>query len=90
VVKLFYNHPRDKRLLVFSLILVGGVNLGYLMILLISSIIFILICFLHYNLNQSPPEVQANAAETLCAISRNAPSALATQLSSPGFVIFLP
>uniref|UniRef100_M4DQ73 SIT4 phosphatase-associated family protein n=1 Tax=Brassica campestris TaxID=3711 RepID=M4DQ73_BRACM len=38
------------------------------------------------NLNQSPPEVQANAAETLCAISRNAPSALATQLSSPGFV----
>ncbi|KAL0723708.1 hypothetical protein Bca4012_038307 [Brassica carinata] len=34
----------------------------------------------------SPPEVQANAAETLCAISRNAPSALATQLSSPGFV----
>ncbi|WZZ56805.1 hypothetical protein YC2023_056912 [Brassica napus] len=34
----------------------------------------------------SPPEVQANAAETLCAISRNALSALATQLSSPGFV----
>ncbi|XP_056861331.1 uncharacterized protein LOC108862205 [Raphanus sativus] len=34
----------------------------------------------------SPPEVQGNAAETLCAISRNAPSALATQLSSPGFV----
>ncbi|ESQ36095.1 hypothetical protein EUTSA_v10006825mg [Eutrema salsugineum] len=34
----------------------------------------------------SLPEVQANAAETLCAISRNAPSALATQLSSPGFV----
>ncbi|KAJ4878982.1 SIT4 phosphatase-associated family protein [Raphanus sativus] len=34
----------------------------------------------------SPPEVQANAAETLCAISRNAPSALASQLSSPGFV----
>ncbi|CAL9214125.1 unnamed protein product [Arabidopsis halleri] len=34
----------------------------------------------------SPPEVQANAAETLCAISRNAPSALATQLSSPGYV----
>ncbi|CAN6890760.1 unnamed protein product [Brassica oleracea] len=33
-----------------------------------------------------PPEVQANAAETLCAISRNAPSALASQLSSPGFV----
>ncbi|KAJ0237813.1 SIT4 phosphatase-associated family protein [Hirschfeldia incana] len=34
----------------------------------------------------SPPEVQANAAETLCAISRTAPSALATQLSNPGFV----
>ncbi|KAF8110305.1 hypothetical protein N665_0085s0034 [Sinapis alba] len=34
----------------------------------------------------SPPEVQSNAAETLCAISRNAPSALASQLSSPGFV----
>ncbi|CAH8357869.1 unnamed protein product [Eruca vesicaria subsp. sativa] len=34
----------------------------------------------------NPPEVQANAAETLCAISRNAPSALASQLSSPGFV----
>ncbi|XP_010488242.1 PREDICTED: serine/threonine-protein phosphatase 6 regulatory subunit 3 isoform X1 [Camelina sativa] len=34
----------------------------------------------------SPPEVQANAAETLCAIARNAPSALATQLSSPGYV----
>ncbi|CAN8295052.1 unnamed protein product [Cochlearia groenlandica] len=34
----------------------------------------------------SAPEVQANAAETLCTISRNAPSAVATQLSSPGFV----
>ncbi|XP_024003727.1 serine/threonine-protein phosphatase 6 regulatory subunit 1 isoform X2 [Eutrema salsugineum] len=34
----------------------------------------------------SPPEVQANAAETLCAITRNAPSALATKLSSHGFV----
>ncbi|KAF2300756.1 hypothetical protein GH714_015565 [Hevea brasiliensis] len=34
----------------------------------------------------SPPEVHANAAETLCAISRNAPSALATKLSSPSFV----
>nr|VDD59322.1 unnamed protein product [Brassica oleracea] len=34
----------------------------------------------------SPAEVQANAAETLCAISRNAPSALATQLSSSSFV----
>ena len=40
------------------------------------------------NLNQTPPEVQANAAETLCAITRNAPSTLATKLSSPGFVIF--
>ncbi|KAF8048349.1 hypothetical protein N665_2556s0004 [Sinapis alba] len=39
------------------------------------------------KLSQScPPEVQANAAETLCAITRNAPSALATKLSSPGFV----
>ncbi|XP_010414535.1 PREDICTED: serine/threonine-protein phosphatase 6 regulatory subunit 1-like [Camelina sativa] len=34
----------------------------------------------------SPPAVQANAAETLCAITRNAPSALASKLSSPGFV----
>ncbi|KFK43115.1 hypothetical protein AALP_AA1G082000, partial [Arabis alpina] len=34
----------------------------------------------------SHPEVQANAAETLCSISRNVPSALATQLSSPGFI----
>ncbi|XP_010521761.1 PREDICTED: serine/threonine-protein phosphatase 6 regulatory subunit 3-like [Tarenaya hassleriana] len=34
----------------------------------------------------SPAEVQANAAETLCAITRNGPSALATKLSSPGFV----
>ncbi|XVF68570.1 hypothetical protein PTKIN_Ptkin11bG0013100 [Pterospermum kingtungense] len=33
-----------------------------------------------------PPEVHANAAETLCAIARNAPSALATELSSPSFV----
>ncbi|CAK7332321.1 unnamed protein product [Dovyalis caffra] len=32
------------------------------------------------------PEVNANAAETLCAITRNAPSALATKLSSPSFV----
>ncbi|KAG2320144.1 hypothetical protein Bca52824_013357 [Brassica carinata] len=35
----------------------------------------------------SPPEVQSNAAETLCAISRNAPSALASQLSSPGLTL---
>ncbi|KAF8402753.1 hypothetical protein HHK36_010843 [Tetracentron sinense] len=34
----------------------------------------------------SPPEVHANAAETLCAITRNAPSALAAKLSSPSFV----
>ncbi|PPR81431.1 hypothetical protein GOBAR_AA39283 [Gossypium barbadense] len=33
-----------------------------------------------------PPEVHANAAETLCAITRNVPSALATKLSSPSFV----
>ncbi|KAM6578887.1 hypothetical protein CsatB_030724 [Cannabis sativa] len=33
-----------------------------------------------------PPEVHANAAETLCAITRNSPSALATKLSSPSFV----
>ncbi|XP_057526692.1 uncharacterized protein LOC130805885 [Amaranthus tricolor] len=33
-----------------------------------------------------PPEVQANAAETLCAITRNMGSPLATKLSSPGFV----
>jgi len=38
--------------------------------------------------NQNPPEVNANAAETLCAITRNAPSALATKLSSPRFVGF--
>ena len=36
-------------------------------------------------MDQSPPEVHANAAETLCAITRNAPSALATKLSSPRF-----
>ncbi|GFS37399.1 SIT4 phosphatase-associated family protein [Actinidia rufa] len=30
-----------------------------------------------------PPEVHANAAETLCAITRNASSALAAKLSSP-------
>ncbi|KAK9280107.1 hypothetical protein L1049_013794 [Liquidambar formosana] len=34
----------------------------------------------------SPPEVHANAAETLCSITRNAPSPLATKLSSPSFV----
>ncbi|CAI0397868.1 unnamed protein product [Linum tenue] len=32
------------------------------------------------------PEVHANAAETLCAITRNTGSALATKLSSPSFV----
>jgi serine/threonine-protein phosphatase 6 regulatory subunit 3 len=31
-------------------------------------------------------EVHANAAETLCAITRNAPSPLASKLSSPSFV----
>ncbi|KAK6936051.1 SIT4 phosphatase-associated protein family [Dillenia turbinata] len=34
----------------------------------------------------NPPEVHANAAETVCAITRNAPSALASKLSSPSFV----
>ncbi|XP_062171213.1 uncharacterized protein LOC133876998 isoform X1 [Alnus glutinosa] len=34
----------------------------------------------------SPPEVHANVAETLCAITRNSSSALATKLSSPSFV----
>ncbi|XWS53284.1 hypothetical protein CRYUN_Cryun11dG0143900 [Craigia yunnanensis] len=33
-----------------------------------------------------PPEVHVNAAETLCAITQNATSALATKLSSPSFV----
>ncbi|XP_047321488.1 serine/threonine-protein phosphatase 6 regulatory subunit 3-like [Impatiens glandulifera] len=34
----------------------------------------------------TPPEVHANAAETLCAITRSSPSALATKLSSQSFV----
>ncbi|CAM8961320.1 unnamed protein product [Rhodiola kirilowii] len=34
----------------------------------------------------NPPEVHANAAEILCTISRNQPSALATKLSTPSFV----
>ncbi|CAK9165186.1 unnamed protein product [Ilex paraguariensis] len=34
----------------------------------------------------SPPEVHANAAEILCAISRNSPSPLASKLSSQSFV----
>ncbi|XP_059300450.1 uncharacterized protein LOC132052783 [Lycium ferocissimum] len=34
----------------------------------------------------SSPEVHANAAETLCTITLNAPSPLATKLSSPSFV----
>ncbi|KAL1544131.1 serine/threonine-protein phosphatase 6 regulatory subunit 3-like isoform X2 [Salvia divinorum] len=34
----------------------------------------------------NPPEVHANAAETLCSITRNAPSPLAAKLSSPSFV----
>ena len=36
---------------------------------------------------QSPPEVHANAAETLCTITRNSSSALAIKLSSPRFVL---
>ncbi|GAA0180034.1 phosphatase modulator [Lithospermum erythrorhizon] len=36
--------------------------------------------------HSSPPEVHANAAETLCAVTRTAPSPLATKLSSPSFV----
>ncbi|GAA0153833.1 phosphatase modulator [Lithospermum erythrorhizon] len=36
--------------------------------------------------HSSPAEVHANAAETLCAITRTAPSPLATKLSSPSFV----
>ena len=43
-------------------------------------------CFL--QIEQSPPEVHANAAETLCAITRNASSTLAVKLSSPRFVVF--
>ncbi|KAG4385844.1 hypothetical protein GLYMA_12G174000v4 [Glycine max] len=35
---------------------------------------------------QSPPEVHANAAETLCTITRNPSSTLAIKLSSPSFV----
>ncbi|KAL1817103.1 hypothetical protein DCAR_0521515 [Daucus carota subsp. sativus] len=34
----------------------------------------------------SPPEVHANAAETLCTVTRNVPSPLATKLSSPSSV----
>ncbi|XP_019458094.1 PREDICTED: serine/threonine-protein phosphatase 6 regulatory subunit 2-like [Lupinus angustifolius] len=34
----------------------------------------------------SPPEVHANAAETLCTITRSASSTLAIKLSSPSFV----
>ncbi|KAL3518388.1 hypothetical protein ACH5RR_020977 [Cinchona calisaya] len=34
----------------------------------------------------SSPEVHANAAETLCAITRTAPSPLATKLCSPSYV----
>lgn len=35
------------------------------------------------------PEVHANAAETLCAITRNAPSPLSIKLSSPSFVAMI-
>ncbi|KAB1226264.1 Serine/threonine-protein phosphatase 6 regulatory subunit 3 [Morella rubra] len=38
----------------------------------------------------SPPEVHANAAETLCAITRNASSPLATKLSSPSQHMYEP
>ncbi|CAL5426526.1 unnamed protein product [Camellia sinensis] len=38
------------------------------------------------KIEQSPPEVHANAAETLSAITRNASSTLAAKLSSPSFV----
>ena len=41
-----------------------------------------------FYLDQSTPEVHANAAETLCAITRNASSALAIKLSSPRFVLW--
>lgn len=40
--------------------------------------IFIEICFF-----QDSPEVHVNAAETLCAITRFAPSGLAAKISSP-------
>ncbi|KAF5205270.1 Sit4 phosphatase-associated family protein [Thalictrum thalictroides] len=38
------------------------------------------------HLDQSLPEVHANAAETLCAITQSAPSALASKLSPPSFI----
>lgn len=38
-----------------------------------------------YLFMQSPPEVHANAAETLCAVTRNATSPLAIKLSSVRF-----
>ncbi|RZC70448.1 hypothetical protein C5167_033593 [Papaver somniferum] len=38
------------------------------------------------SIMECPSEVQANAAETLCAITRNSPSALAAKLSSPSFI----
>jgi len=37
-------------------------------------------------LDQNSLEVHANAAETLCTIAQNAPSPLATKLSSSRFV----
>ena len=49
-------------------------------------------CFVNIHmitsLKQCPPEVHANAAETLCAITRNASSALAAKLSRPRLVVF--
>lgn len=41
-----------------------------------------------FSFIQSPPEVHANAAETLCTVTRNAPSPLAAKLSSPRFDFF--
>ncbi|KAL2593674.1 hypothetical protein AAZV13_12G143100 [Glycine max] len=38
------------------------------------------------SIMESPPEVHANAAETLCTITRNPSSTLAIKLSSPSFV----
>ena len=41
----------------------------------------------NFSINQDPPEVNANAAETLSTIARNASSALAIKLSSPRSVV---
>lgn len=56
---------------------------------LLSFVIFInnltAVAFLLFN--QSPPEVHANVAETLCTITRVASSTLAIKLSSPRFCV---